>query len=219
MSTDPSTMIWQPSAHGTPILIERFEFAKLGVDLQFNVELHLKSEETEAQRRIRQYEYSGAIGVAAGFVNDSDDKLESALKKKMSYLETLGRSLSEKDSLPYMTIVFSSNSFTPDKEDIEKVLFGPSTGYSLSQSPLYDELLQWERRAGQELHSYSEGVFTNRRKDLLAVLVCKGHIAIPDSCEMSMWVNPYASCFRIPQSLYQLKTYTLNREIVCTPSA
>ena len=210
---------WEHTWYGTRHLSEFFSFTDLGIDLKFSVELCLKSEESDEERKLRQYKYSGDIGVASGSVDDTDDKLEGALKKKMSYLEGLVRSLSNDGSLPYIIIVFSSNSFTPDSEDIKKVLYGTSTSYDLTSGPLFHDLRQWQLRTGQELRSYSEGVFTNRRKDLLAVLVCKGHIAYPETCDMSMWVNPYARCFSIPQSLYQLKTYTLNREIVCTPPA
>ena len=216
---NPEMLLWERSWYGTRHLSEFFGFTDLGIDLKFSVELCLKSEESDEERKLRQYKYSGDIGVGSGSVDDTDDKLEGALKKKISYLEDLVRSLSNDGSLSYIIIVFSSNSFTPDSEDIKKVLYGTSTSYDLTSGPLFHDLRQWQLRAGQELRSYSEGVFTNRRKGLLAVLVCKGHIAYPETCDMSMWVNPYASCFSIPQSLYQLKTYTLNREIVCTPPA
>ena len=218
-ASDPEMLWWEHTWYGTRHLSEFFSFTDLGIDLKFSVELCLKSEESDEERKLRQYKYSGDIGVASGSVDDTDDKLEGALKKKMSYLEGLVRSLSNDGSLPYIIIVFSSNSFTPDKEDVEKVLYGPSTGYSLNSGPRFDNLRQWELRAQKGLHSYSEGIFTNRRKDLLAVLVCKGHIAYPESCEMAMWANPYASYFSIPQSLFQLRTYTLDRQIVSTPPA
>ena len=218
-ASDPEMLWWEHTWYGTRHLSEFFSFTDLGIDLKFSVELCLKSEESDEERKLRQYKYSGDIGVASGSVDDTDDKLEGALKKKMSYLEGLVRSLSNDGSLPYTIIVFSSNSFTPDKEDVEKVLYGPSTGYSLNSGPRFDNLRQWELRAQKGLHSYSEGIFTNRRKDLLAVLVCKGHIAYPESCEMAMWANPYASYFSIPQSLFQLRTYTLDRQIVSTPPA
>ena len=216
---NPEMLLWERSWYGTRHLSEFFGFTDLGIDLKFSVELCLKSEESDEERKLRQYKYSGDIGVGSGSVDDTDDKLEGALKKKISYLEDLVRSLSNDGSLPYIIIVFSSNSFTPDKEDVEKVLYGPSTGYSLNSGPRFDNLRQWELRAQKGLHSYSEGIFTNRRKDLLAVLVCKGHIAYPESCEMAMWANPYASYFSIPQSLFQLRTYTLDRQIVSTPPA
>lgn len=213
----PNFMPWQASPKG-PCVMDYFTFADLDIDLQFDVYLYLKSEETDERQKIRRYEYAGDIGVASSFVDNTDDRLEVALKKKMSYLEVFEHPQSE-EYLPYIVIIFSSSSFAPDREDIEKVLFGPSTEYALNSGPSYEDLRQWEQRANQELHSYSDGLFANRKKDLLAVLVCQGHIAFPESCEMSMWLNPYASYFSIPQSLYQLKTYTLNREIVCTPPA
>ena len=213
---NPEMLLWERSWYGTRHLSEFFGFTDLGIDLKFSVELCLKSEESDEERKLRQYKYSGDIGVGSGSVDDTDDKLEGALKKKMSYLEDLVRSLSNDGSLPYIIIVFSSNSFTPDSEDIKKVLYGTSTSYDLTSGPLFHDLRQWQLRAGQELRSYSEGVFANRRRDLLAVLICKGNIEFPESCEMSMWVNPYASCFSIPQSLFQLRTYTLDRQVVST---
>ena len=216
----PSALIWQRSSYpGSLCVMEHFTFKEFDIDLQFTVCLYLKAEETEEQRKIWQYMYDGDIGVASGFMDDTDNRLEEALKKKVSYLEGFSLSQQEKKLSPYIIIVFSSNSFSPDKEDIEKVLYGPSTGYSLNSGPRFDNLRQWELRAQKGLHSYSEGIFTNRRKDLLAVLVCKGHIAYPESCEMAMWANPYASYFSIPQSLFQLRTYTLDRQIVSTPPA
>ena len=215
-ASDPDMLWWEHTWYGTRHLSEFFSFTDLGIDLKFSVELCLKSEESDEERKLRQYKYSGDIGVASGSVDDTDDKLEGALKKKMSYLEDLVRSLSNDGSLPYIIIVFSSNSFTPDSEDIKKVLYGTSTSYDLTSGSLFHDLRQWQLRAGQELRSYSEGVFANRRRDLLAVLICKGNIEFPESCEMSMWVNPYASCFSIPQSLFQLRTYTLDRQVVST---
>ena len=195
---------------------QNFRFEELGIDLQFPVELYWKSEETEEHRRLRRHLYEGNIGIAFTYMDDTDIRLEKSLEKKIRYLGMFKNPQSENGSLPYMVIIFGSNSFTPDREDIEKVLYGSSMGYHLGAGPLHDDLHQWELRTAQSLTSYSDGIFTNRRKDFLAVLVCQGHVASPASCEVSMWLNPYASHFRIPQSLFRLKTYTLNRQIVCT---
>ena len=216
---NPEMLMWEHTWFGTRHLSEFFRFGDLDIDLNFHVELCLKSEQSDEERKHWQMIREGKITVGSAFIDDTDDRFEVALKKKMSYLEEFKHSQMEKGSLPYIIVIFSPDSFTPDTEDLQKVLYGPRNGYWLNPRPVVDKLCQWERRAGQELRSYSEGVFTNRRKDLLAVLVCRGHIAHPETCDMSMWVNPYASCFSIPQSLYQLKTYTLNREIVCTPPA
>ena len=213
----PGELLWQHSWSGKRCVYEHFGFEELGIDLRFRVELHLKSEETEDQREIRGMLIEGRIGVASAFVDNSDVRLRYALEDKISYLRQFEHPQPEKGPLPYIIVIFSSDSFTPDEVDIEKVLYGPSTSYDLSSGPSLHDLQQWQLRAGHELRSYSEGVFMNRQKDLLAVLVCKGHIAYPESCEMSMWVNPYASYFSIPQPLFQLKTYTLNRQIACTP--
>ena len=215
-SDDPNMLWWNHTWYGTRYLSEIFSFKNLGLDMELSVELCLKSEESDEERKLRQYKYNGGVGVGSGSVDNSGDRFELALKKKISYLKKFKHPQSEKGSLPYIIVIFSPYSFTPDSEDIKKVLYGTSTSYDLTSGPSLHDLRQWQFRAGQELRSYSEGIFTNLRRDLLAVLVCKGQIAYPESCEMSMWVNPYADCFSIPQSLFQLKTYTLNREIVCT---
>ena len=215
--SDPVKLRWDYSYDGTRYLSEYFRFEDLGIDLEISVKLRLRSEESDEERKVRHMLHEGGNGPSSAFIDDTEIRLGNALEEKVSYLRQFEHPQPEKGSLPYIIVIFSSDSFTPDREDIEKVLYGPSTSYDLISGPMLRDLRQWELRAGQELRSYSEGVFTNRRKDLLAVLVCKGHIAYPESCDMSMWVNPYASCFSIPQSLYQLKTYTLNREIVCTP--
>lgn len=215
----PTELLWQQSRDGGRCVNEYFGFEELGINLRLFIRLNLKEEETKEQRKFRQMLLEGRFTVSPVSVDNTDDRLEVALKKKISYLKKFKHPQSEKGSLPYMIVIFNSDPLMPDKEDLQKVFFGPSNRYYLDSRVALDDLRQWQLRTGQELRSYSEGIFTNRRKDLLAVLVCKGHIVFPDSCEMSMWVNPYASCFRIPQSLYQLKTYTLNREIVCTPPA
>ena len=216
---NPEFPPWQASRYPATIcLVERFEFADLGIDLQFDVDLYLKIEETYKQRKIRQHLYKGDVGVSAPFIGDTKQRLERALKKKIAYLKGFGQ--------PHIVIVFSSSSFDFDfdkeeaKEEAEEVLYGNSIGYDIDGCSVpFDSLIAWEERSGQGLCSYSEGIFTSDKKHLLAVLVCKGHLAYPNKCEMSMWPNPYASYFAIPQSLFRLKTYTLNRQIICTPPA
>ena len=174
---NPEFPPWQISRYPATIcLVERFKFADLGIDLQFDVDLYLKIEETDKQRKIRQHLYKGDLGVSASSIGDTKQRLERALKKKIAYLKGFGQ--------PHIVVVFSTSSDFNKDEKVEEVL--------------------------------SEGIFTSDKKHLLAVLVCKGHLARPNKCEMSMWPNPYASYFAIPQSLFRLKTYTLNRQIICT---
>ena len=211
----PSELQWQQSWDGNQYWNEYFGFEELGIDLRLLVRLQLKEEETKEQRKFRQMLHEGKIRVSPVSVDNPDDRLEVALKKKMSYLEEFKNPQSEK-FLPYIVIVFGADSFSSDKDQLEKVLYGASTGYALDWSTDFEELRQWQHRRDQEIVSYSEGLFTNRKRNFLAVLACKGYVPCPDSCEMSLWINPYASYFQIPQSLFQLKTYTLDRQIVST---
>ena len=162
----------------------------------------------------------GKLGVASPYSDDPDRRLQTAISKKVSYLTKLRHPQSEKDELPYMVIILDGDSYSIDELDMERVLSGPSVGYDLEPRSLNEELYQWKQRNGLgSAESYGEGLFTNRKSDFLAVLKCTGDIRLPLACEMSMWINPYASLFRIPDSLFRLKTYSLRRRIDCTPRA
>ena len=211
----PSELQWQQSWDGNQYRNEYFGFEELGIDLRLLVRLQLKEEETKEQRKLRQMLQEGKIRVSPVSVDNPDDRLEVALKKKMSYLEEFKNPQSEK-ILPYIVIVFGADLFSPDKDQLERVLYGASTGYALDWGTDFEKLRQWQQRRDQEIVSYSEGLFTNRKRNFLAVLACKGYVSYPDSCELSLWINPYASYFQIPQSLFQLKTYTLDRQVVST---
>ena len=107
-----------------------------------------------------------------------------------------------------------------DPMDMEKVLHGSSIGYDLGSGTLNKELRQWTQRSRQGTAvSYEEGLFNGRHKGFLAVLKCTGDFRNANGCELSIWVNPYADLFRIPQPLFPLKTYSLSRQIDCTPPA
>ena len=207
---------WESSWGGSRSVSQYFRFGELGIDLQFQVELHLKSNETEKQRRFRRLQYEGKIGVSSAFIDNTDDRLKLALQKKFKKLKNFKSSHPEKDYLPYIVIVFHPDSFD-HSDELQKVLYGTSIGYDLTLELPYVDLRQWRQRANQELRSYSDGLFARYKNDLLAVLACDGYVPYPETCEMSMWLNPYASYFSTPQPLFRLKTYTLNRQIVCTP--
>ena len=211
----PSELQWQQSWDGNQYWNEYFEFGELGIDLRLLVRLRLKEAETKEQQKLRQMLQEGKIRVGPVSVDNPDERLEVALKKKMSYLEEFKNPQSEK-ILPYIVIVFGADLLSPDKDQLEKVLYGASTGYALDWGTDFEKLRQWQQRRNQEIVSYSEGLFSNRKRNFLAVLACKGYVPCPDSCEMSLWINPYASYFQIPQSLFQLKTYTLDRQVVST---
>ena len=211
----PSELQWQQSWDGNQYWNEYFEFGELGIDLRLLVRLRLKEEETKEQQKLRQMLQEGKIRVGPVSVDNPDERLEVALKKKMSYLEEFKNPQSEK-ILPYIVIVFGADLLSPDRDQLERLLYGASTGYALDWGTDFEKLRQWQQRRDQEIVSYSEGLFTNRKRKFLAVLACKGYVSYPDSCELSLWINPYASYFQIPQSLFQLKTYTLDRQVVST---
>ena len=126
----PSELQWQQSWDGNQYWNEYFEFGELGIDLRLLVRLQLKEEETKEQQKLRQMLQEGKIRVSPVSVDNPDDRLEVALKKKMSYLEEFKNPQSEK-ILPYIVIVFGADLFSPYKDQLERVLYGASTGYAL----------------------------------------------------------------------------------------
>ena len=216
----PYWLVWEPQwMNGVRSAMRTLAFSQLAIDLKIEVAFYLKEDETDEQRVLRKLEDDGAIGVMSGFSDDPGKRLECSLKSKIKSLRIFDDPKVESQKLPYMVIIFDPDS-SVDPMDMEKVLHGSSAGYSLGPGRLFEDLRQWAQRNGQwEAVSYEEGLFRGRHKDFLAVLKCTGDFRFADGCELSLWVNPYASLFRIPQPLLRLKTYTLSRHIDCTPPA
>ena len=192
-------------------------FPELGINLELNVALYLKEDETDEHRTLRRLQREGRIGVASVWNGDSVNRLTSALSEKASYLTGIRRPESDNDRLPYIVVIFDTDPYSIDEVDMQNALYGASVGYDLQPLSLNQDLYQWEQRnAFGSAISYREGLFTSRKSDFLAVLHCAGDIRLPSACEMSMWINPYASIFQIPQSLFRLKTYSLRSRIDCT---
>ena len=214
----PDWLTWEPQwMHGVRSATLTLTFSQLAIDLEIEAAFYLKEDETDAHRAFRKLEDDGAIGVMSGFSDDPGNRLERVLDRKITYLRKFDDPRAESQKLPYMVIIFDPDS-SVEPMDMETVLHGPSAGYSLGTGRMYDDLRQWTQRTGQgEAVSYKEGLFRGRHKDFLAVLKCTGDFRSADGCELSIWVNPYASLFIIPQPLLRLKTYTLIRQIQCTP--
>ena len=219
-SQPPDWLVWEPQwMHGVRSATRTLTFSQLAIDLEIELAFYLKEAETDAHRACRKLEDDGAIGVMSGFSDDPGNRLEGVLNRKISYLRKFDHPKAESQKLPYMVIIFDPDS-SVDPMDMETVLHGSSSEYSLGPGRLYDDLRQWTQRNKQgKAISYEEGLFNGRRKDFLAVLKCTGDFRHADSCELSIWMNPYASLFRIPQPLLRLKTYVLSRQIQCTPPA
>ena len=216
---DPSWLGWEPQwLEGIRSATRRIFFPELNIDLTLQVAFYLKEDETEEFRRFRGLEDTGKIGVGSGFTDEPWQRLEDVVRGKSSYLSGLTGPESGLEELPYMVIVFDPDS-TVEPMDVEKALHGSSTEYDLGPGALNDDLRQWARRSSRGLVvSYGEGVFANRRKRLLGVLKCTGDFRITGACKPSMWVNPYANYFSVPPPLFRLRTYSLNRQLECTPS-
>ena len=215
----PSFLRWEQTFMGNIRSAKRrITFPELDISLDLDVAFYLKEDEQDDHLAFRELERQEEIGVASSFSDAPDRRLRDAIGEKTSYLEKVVHSQSAEDRLPYMVILFDVHS--TDETDMEKVLYGPSIGYDLSPRFMNEDLYQWTLRCGPgSAVSHGEGLFTNRRKNFLAALNCTGDIRSPLNCEMAMWVNPYASLFRIPQSLFRLRTYSLTRRIDRTPPA
>ena len=215
----PDFLTWEPQfMDSMRSATRRIAFPELDISLELDVAFYLKEDEQDDHLAFRELERQGKIGVASPYSDDPDRRLRDAIGEKTSYLEKVGHSQSEEDLLPYMVILFDAHSI--DEMDMEKVLYGPTVDYDLAPHSMNEDLCQWTLRSwlGSAV-SYGEGLFTSRRKNFLTVLKCTGDIRFPLNCEMEMWVNPYASLFGIPQTLFRLKTYSLSRRIDCTPPA
>ena len=215
----PNLLTWEPQfIDKVRSATRHLAFPELDISLELEVAFCLKEDQTDEHLTLRDLQRDGKLGVASPYSDDPDRRLRTAIRGKVSYLTRLRHPQSEKDELPYMVIIFDGDSYSIDELDMERVLYGPSVGYDLEPRSLNEELYQWKQRNGLgSAESYGEGLFTSRKSGFLAVLKCTGDIRLPLACEMSMWVNPYASLFGIPQSLFRLKTYSLNRRIDCTP--
>ena len=211
---------WEPQwMDGVRSAMRRLAFPQLAIDLKIDVAFYLKEDETDRQRAFRKLEDDGAVCVMSTFADDPGKRLEGVLNRKISYLRKFNDPEAETQALPYMVIIFDPDS-SADPMDMEKVLHGSSIGYDLGSGTLNKELRQWTQRSRQGTAvSYEEGLFNGRHKGFLAVLKCTGDFRNANGCELSIWVNPYADLFRIPQPLFQLKTYSLSRQIDCTPPA
>ena len=196
----------------------RLVFPELSIDLDLYVSFFLKRDETEDFRNRRRREEEGAIGVVSSFSDDAGKRVENVLRRKVSYLGEFHGEEAGSGRLPYLVMIFDPDS-SVDRIDMETALYGSSMGYDLGSGSLNEDLWQWARRGGRkEAVSYGEGLFNGRHSRFLGVLKCTGDFRVTDGWELSMWVNPYASYFSVPQPLFRLKTYSLNRQVECTPS-
>ena len=219
-SQRPNWLNWEPQwMDGVRSAMRRLAFPQLAIDLIIEIVFYLKEDETDKHRVLRKFEDDGAVGVMSTISDDSGKRLNHVLNGKISYLRKFNDPETETQPLPYMAIIFDPDS-SVDPMDMERVLHGLSKEYNLGPGTLNEELGQWTQRSGQgSAVSYDEGSFRGGNKSFLAVLKCTGDFRHVNGCEPSLWVNPYASLFRIPQPLFQLKTYTLSRQIDCTPPA
>ena len=216
---DPSWLGWEPQwLKGMRSVTRRVCFPELDIDLTLEVAFYLKGDETEEFLSFRGLEDTGKIGVGSGFTDDAGQRIDDVVRGKSSYLSGLTSGEGESEGLAYMVIVFDPDS-SVEPMDVESALHGSSMEYDVGSGPLRDDFRQWARRGSRGVAvSYGEGVFTSRRKRLLGVVKCTGDFRVAGACELSMWVNPYASYFSVPQPLFRLKTYSLNRQVECTPS-
>ena len=216
---DLSWVGWEPQwLKGMRSVTCRVCFPELDIDLTLQVAFYLKGDETEEFLSFRRLEDSGKIGVISGFNGDGVQRLDNVVRGKSSYLSGLTSGQGESEGLAYMVIVFDPDS-SVEPMDVESALHGSSMEYDVGSGPLRDDLRQWARRGSRGVAvSYGEGVFTGRRRRLLGVVKCTGDFRIAGACELSLWVNPYADYFSVPQPLFRLKTYSLNRQVECTRS-
>ena len=216
---DLSWVGWEPQwLEGMRSATRRVCFPELEIDLTLQVAFYLKGDETEEFLSFRGLEDSGKIGVISGFTGDGVQRFDDVVRGKSSYLSGLRSREGESEGLPYMVVIFDPDS-SVEPMDVEKALYGSSMEYDVGSGPLHDDLRQWVRRGSRGVAvSYGEGAFTSRRKRLLGVVKCTGDFRVAGACEPSLWVNPYASCFSVPQPLFRLKTYSLIRRVECTPS-
>ena len=214
----PDWLMWEdPRLPGMRSATRRLVFPELSIDLDLYVAFYLKGDETEEFRNRRRREEEGNIGVVSPFSDDAGKRVEDVLRKKMSYLGEFHGEETGSGRLPYLVMIFDPDS-SVDRIDMEAALYGSSIGYDLGSGSLNEDLRQWTRRGGRrEVVSYGEGLFNGRHSRFLAVLKCTGDFRDTDRWDLSMWVNPYASYFSVPQPLFRLKTYSLNRQVECTP--
>ena len=217
---DPSWLGWEPQwLEGMRSATRRVCFPELNIDLTLHVAFYFKGDETEEFQNFRKLEDAGKIGVGSGFTDDAGKRLDDVVRAKSSDLSKLANGEGESEGLRYMVIVFDPDS-SIEPMDVETVLHGSSMEYDMGSGPLHDDLRLWTRRGSRGVAvSYGGGVFQSGRKRLLGVVKCTGDFRIAGACELSLWVNPYASYFRVPQPLFRLETYSLRREIECTPPA
>ena len=219
-SQHPNRLSWEPQwMDGGRRAMRRLAFPQLAIDLRIEIAFYLKEDETDKLQALRKLEDDGAFGVMSAFADDSGKRLNDVLDRKISYFKELNDREAKTQKLPYMVIIFDPDS-SVDPIDMEKVLHGSSIGYDLGSGTLCEDLRQWTQRSKQGTAvSYEEGLFNGSRKGFLAVLKSTGDFRYANGCEPSIWVNPYADLFTIPQPLFQLKTYSLSRQIDCTPPA
>ena len=215
----PDWLTWEdPWLPGMRSATRRLVFPELSIDLDLYVAFFLKGEETKEFRNRRRREEEGAIGVGSSFSDDSGKRVADVLRNKMSYLGDFQGEKPGSGRLPYLVMLFDPDS-SVDRIDMETALHGSSMGYDLGPGSFYEDLRQWTRRGGRkETVSYGEGLFNGRHSRFLAVLKCTGDFRVADRRDLSMWLNPYASYLSVPQPLFRLRTYSLNRQVECTPS-
>ena len=215
---DSSWLGWEPQwLEGMRSATRRVCFPELNIDLTMQVAFYLKGDETEEFQNFRRLEDAGKIGVGSGFTDDAGKRLDDVVRAKSSYLSELANGEGESGGLPYMVIVFDPDS-SIEPMDMETVLHGSSMEYDMRSGPLNDDLRLWARRGSRGVAvSFGGGVFASGRKRLLGVVKCTGDFRIAGACELSLWVNPYASYSGVPRPLFRLETYSLRREIECTP--
>ncbi len=216
----PNWLSWEPQwMDGVRSAMRRLTFSQLAIDLRIEIVFYLKEDAGDKHQVLRKLEDDGAVGVMSTFADDSSKRINDVLNGKISYLRKFKDWEAETQKLPYVVIVFDPDSSVAPM-DMEKVLHGSSIEHDLGSGTLFEELRQWTQRSSQgSAVSYEEGLFNGRYKGFLAVLKCTGDFRHANGCEPSIWVNPYADLFRIPQPLFQLKAYSLSRQIDCTPPA
>ena len=216
----PNWLSWEPQwKDGMRSAMRRLTFSQLAIDLKINIVFYLKEDEIDKHQVLRKLEDDGSVGVMSTFADDPGKRLNCVLNGKISYLRKFNDREAETQTLPYVVIVFDPDSSVAPM-DMVNVLHGSSTEQDLGSGTLFEELRQWTQRSSQGAAvSYEEGLFSGRYKGFLAVLKCTGDFRHANGCEPSIWVNPYADLFRIPQPLFQFKAYSLSRQIDCTPPA
>ena len=219
-SQHPNWLNWEPQwMDGVRSAKRRLAFPQLAIELRIEIAFYLKEDETDKHRALRKLEDDGAVGVMSTISDDSGKRLYDVLNGKISYLRKFNDPKVETKTLPFMVIIFDPDS-SVEPMDTEKILHGSPIEYYFGPEAIYEDLRQWTQRRSQgSMVSYQEGLFNGRQGGFLAVLKCTGDFRHADGCAQSIWVNPYADLFRIPQPLFQLKTYSLSRQVDCTPQA